>query len=136
MEKWAFTIKYNPNGLTSDEYKVKIEELLKQWQKNKVEVISRVYEDQDKMGHQTKIHMHGIISMKRGIYRKKLQKDGYHIKLVAYKDGDIRWDKYIVKNLNTTLDMIPELEGSTIEEPEDDHYKYPRNITVEIFDRR
>lgn len=123
MEKWAFTIKYNPNGLTEDEYKAKIQYLVDKWKDNGVEVIKFLYEDQDKKGHRTKIHAHGLIAIKRGLYRRKLMIDDYHVKLVAYYSKN--WDDYCTKNQINQKLLIKvhdkREEATNEEEPDDDN---------------
>lgn len=100
-EKWAFTIKYNPNGLTSDELRVKYDEIISFWRKNKVNIIEMRSEDQDKKGRQTKLHIHGTCEISRGVYRKKLQIKDYHIKLVQWSDKG--WTDYINKNCKVKM---------------------------------
>lgn len=100
-EKWAFTIKYNPNGLTSEELRVKYDEIISFWRKNKVNIIEMRSEDQDKRGRQTKLHIHGTCEILRGVYRKKLQIKDYHIKLVQWSDKG--WTDYINKNCKVKM---------------------------------
>lgn len=100
-EKWAFTIKYNPNGLTSEELRVKYDEIILFWKKNKVNIIELRSEDQDKKGHPTKLHLHGTCEITRGVYRKKLLLKDYHIKLVQWSDKG--WTDYINKNMKIKM---------------------------------
>lgn len=100
-EKWAFTIKYNPNDLTEDEYKQKIDQLMKFWEENKVNIIHYRFENQDKQGRQTKMHCHGTCQISRGVYRKKLMKTNYHVKLVSSPDAN--WTKYTEKNVKVKI---------------------------------
>lgn len=100
-ERWAFTIKYNPNNLTESEYKTKLEQLMNHWKKNGVNILEYKYEDQTKKALQTKIHIHGTCDIRRGIYRKKLMLPNYHIKLVEWRD--MGWNKYITKNIKVKM---------------------------------
>lgn len=97
MESWAFTVVYNDNTLTHDEYEQKYDEIMKFWQKNGVKITTFTYEDQTKDHKPTKLHIHGQCEIGRGVYRKKLMMDGYHIKLKAwYSKG---WTEYSKKNV-------------------------------------
>lgn len=98
-EYWALTLKYNPNDLTTDELSKVYDRYKDKLARTKgVEVISWVEEDVDKKGHRTKKHVHGTLAIKRGVYRKKLQVDNYHVKLVAITDITT-WNCYTKKNV-------------------------------------
>lgn len=96
METWAFTIKYNPNGLTEDEYMQKYTEIMSHWEKQGVLIEHLVHESTDKKGIRTKLHLHGRCKIKRGVYRKKLILKDYHIKLEGWRDAG--WTEYCNKN--------------------------------------
>lgn len=114
-EKWAFTIKYNPNNLTEDEYKQKIQELLSHWKKQKINILEQRDENQTKKGEPTKYHMHGTIEIKRGVYRKKLMLPNYHIKLVAWTDAG--WTDYINKNVKCKMVINKQIPTRTCSPP-------------------
>lgn len=101
-EKWAMTLKYNPNDLTSDELKTKYEIFRAHLMGKKDITIEKfIYEDLDRKGRPTKLHVHGILTIKRGVYRKLLEKDNYHLKLKTYDNRG--WNHYINKNQSVKL---------------------------------
>lgn len=102
-EYWALTLKYNKNDLTSTELEVFYEQYKQKLLHIKdVEIVSWVKEDQDRKGRPTKLHIHGTLSIKRGVYRKKLLEPGFHIKLKAITDIST-WNRYTKKNLVVKL---------------------------------
>lgn len=104
MEYYAFTIKYNPT-VDDDELRYQMNELITFWKKNGVQVHSFIYEDKDKRGQPTKLHAHGTISIKRGLYRRKLMLPRFHVKLVSWHSNN--WEEYCKKNLVVNLFDIP-----------------------------
>lgn len=101
-EKWAVTIKYNPNDMTSSEMKTAYELFKSKWEAVKgLTILHWIYEEQDKKGRHCKLHVHGVISISRGLYRKKLQEKNFHIKMVTYTSNG--WDTYMKKNIKLKL---------------------------------
>lgn len=96
MEYWAFTVKYNKNDLTDDEYRYQYDQILHHWSKNGVVIENVTYEDLTKSKERTKLHLHGRCGIKRGLYRKKLMMKDFHIKLVAWRTTG--WTDYCNKN--------------------------------------
>lgn len=95
-EDWAFTVKYHFRGTTDDIARANYKILIDHWRSIKGVIVDKVvYEDQDKHGQRTLLHMHGKISISRGLYRKKLMMNGFHIKLVPYRDSG--WEDYMNK---------------------------------------
>lgn len=107
METWAFTIIYNKNDLTEDEYRQKYDEILRHWDKYNVLIEHIVYEDKKKNGDRTKLHVHGRCCIKRGVFRKKLLLDGFHIKLESWRSAG--WTEYCDKN-KAVLKMFKNIE--------------------------
>lgn len=94
---WAFTIVYNPNGLTDEELIIRYNTILDYWRRCGVDITSMVFENKTKHGRPTKLHAHGRCEIAPGTYRKKLQLKNYHVKLVSIYDGPT-WTQYIEKN--------------------------------------
>lgn len=102
MENWAFTIKYNPNDCTAMELADKYKIILKHWMKQKsLTIINYRYEEVDKQGNPTKLHLHGTVEIPKVIYRKKLMLPNYHVKLVHGNSG--QWQDYINKNVKVKM---------------------------------
>lgn len=102
-ELWALTLKYNPNDLTSDELHKCYDRYKDKLARTKgVEIKAWVEEDEDKKGRPTKLHVHGTLSIKRGVYRKKLQEENYHVKLKAVTE-EIPWGRYMYKNVQVNM---------------------------------
>lgn len=101
-EKWAFTIKYNPEDCTEDQLYEKYKTIMKHWSKQKgMTVLEYRHEDRDKKGQPTKLHLHGTIEIPKALYRKRLMLPNYHIKLVHWTSGD--WTNYINKNVKIKM---------------------------------
>ena len=134
-EKWAYTVKYNPNDLTEDEYQMKINELLDMWRKNGVIVDMLHFENQDKRGQPTKMHAHGVILTPRGLYRKKLCKANFHIKLVAYKTKG--WDEYTKKNIRVKIFKKPVTDRQIEQDISDEEHETQNQVipTRSLFKR-
>jgi len=103
MESWAFTVRYVKKNTFSD---VQLEEiyndLFEFWERNGGVVSNKTPE----LGSGTKqLHFHGILEIKRGLYRKKLMKANFHIKLDAiYNRGG--WLTYLAKERQREEDHI------------------------------
>lgn len=97
-ELWAFSAVWNENDLTDDEYVTHYERLLTHFQLLKdVRTVDVLYEKKKKDGSPTKMHIHGVLEIKRGVYRKKLMMPKFHVKLVAI-DNVAGWKNYMRKN--------------------------------------
>lgn len=120
-DKWAFTVKWNsPKGMTHDELTAKLDELVEHWKVKGVELLERIDEDRDKRGELTPLHMHGVISVKRGLYRKKLCLPGFHVKLVSLYLPS-RWSRYCNKNSNTRSPVVERSDEHSL-----DHIPCPK----------
>lgn len=92
MEEYAFTVVYLKT-VTDIELGLRYQEIFDKWQKFGVDIKDKVVEYGDEL---KKMHYHGVIGIKRGLYRKKLMMANYSIKLEAIynKEG---WQRYISK---------------------------------------
>lgn len=101
---YGFTIKSTSGHKRSD-----YTPIFSKWEDNKqnVEMVTKHLE----YGKHDYLHYHGIITIKKGFYRKRLEMKGYHIKLVEV--FDIKgWVKYITKEHqpNKTLTDVIQTE--------------------------
>lgn len=91
-DEWAFTVKY-VKGTEDKDLQFEYETLFNFWKKNGVNIL----ESQSHHGGENgRLHYHGIIMVKRGLYRKKLVKPGYHVKLTPIVDR-AGWVAYMNK---------------------------------------
>lgn len=100
-EQWAFTIKCNKNCMTDDELRTAYQLVMQKWKDHGVFIDKYIYEDETKHGERTKLHVHGICTIKRGLYRKKLMVKGFGMKLVPFTSAG--WEDYMVKHLKIKL---------------------------------
>jgi len=91
--EWAFTVKFlgkdNVSKLPSD-----YDYIFNDWAKYDCHKVL-AYCEQDKMGAP---HWHGIVTIPKNLYRKKLEKQGVHLKLCPITDRE-GWIKYCRKDL-------------------------------------
>lgn len=146
---FAVTIRRNEKrDANENDYVPMLEHIMK----NGVKIHSLVYE-QDSGKTYNGLHIHGIIYIKKGFYRKRLAKDGYHIKLEEIYSWD-GWQKYLNKgyikkiqfateeNYTPTEDEIIDLGAytqevmDTIEDHVDDCCPIPYNIFKKIRARK
>lgn len=72
-EDWAFTIKFHskPDAKPSDYFDV----VFKVWQSYGCQIVSHVFEPDSK----GVCHSHGIVSIPKGFYRKRMKIEGVHV---------------------------------------------------------
>lgn len=88
-QSWAFTFKkLGRENPTHDDYVPVIEVL------QKYGLITHSSFERDSKG---KIHVHGIVQLRKGFFRKRLEVCGFHLKLVEIYDQS-GWESYINKN--------------------------------------
>ena len=105
---WAYTIKCLKPTVTRSEY----ENIVQRWRDNCI-VEYEVYE-LDPKGY---LHVHGIVRIPKGYYRKKLNTREFHTYLteVTNREG---WERYIMKD--QAYNMCPRSPSSLSESPIDD----------------
>lgn len=90
QESYAFTIKRvkSPTTVTEQSYA----EIIDLWRK--MGYIKYLESEKDSKGV---LHLHGVILLRRGFYRKKLCLEGFHVKLDLIYD-ETGWIRYIQKS--------------------------------------
>lgn len=122
---FAYTIKDN-RKVSNNERKATYEDWFKRCQVWRIPIEYKC-EEKDKQG---RLHIHGIIYLKKGFYRKKLCMPNLHLKLVELynKEG---WEQYIHKDLLDTTsihDIYPEDYSGY--DPEEDQNVFKTNLTL------
>lgn len=107
---FAYTIKDN-RKVSNEERNKSYEQWFKRLEVWRIPIEYKC-EEKDKQG---KLHIHGIIYLKKGFYRKKLMMPNLHLKLVELHNRE-GWIKYIHKDLLDTTeihDIYPDPEEDT-----------------------
>lgn len=91
MEEFAITLKFNqkPDCVPSDYLSV-----LEEWKDSYGIVIHENAFEPDNKGI---CHMHGIIAIPKGFYRKRMQRYGLHVMIRPIKDRQ-GWIRYMYKS--------------------------------------
>lgn len=95
---FGFTIKINTKKDVSAEDYLPI---LKRMS-TKVEILEFTYEDKNKKGQKTTLHIHGIFNCPKNPYFKNVIPFGTHVKTERIYDLD-GWRRYCSKNVNDVL---------------------------------
>lgn len=135
MQDYAFTVKYNK---PTDEYKTVYDDLFGKWQKRGVTLKYKEMHTDAKIWH-----YHGLITLPRDFYLKRLMKDGFHLKLNLVYDVT-GWIDYCRKNhvnilpnlFKTSSQTLPG-EVSTMQATEQDLTKIDETpiLTRSLFKR-
>lgn len=92
---FAFTVKYNKGEAVddSDYYR---------WFDNARKCECNILKSVSEKDSKGRLHYHGVMSVPRSLYRKRLSMSGFHFKLVELYDAE-GWDVYIMKQQDPDL---------------------------------
>lgn len=126
---YAVTIRRNDKQEASE---VDYDPMIQHLMKNGVIVHELVYENDNGKTYKG-IHVHGVLYIKKGFYRKRLSKDGYHIKMEEIYSWE-GWQKYMNKGYVKKVIMSPEPEYTPTEDDLIDLAAYQQEVLDSMED--